>query len=149
MDVKRTHAATHPRRYRFITTADREMILQIGKLYQDAGWGAPEQGDGTVVRRLIQGSHCFLVVQQGAQVIGMGRAISDGASDAYIQDVTVRSDFRGHGVGRGIVARLTQRLAADGIQWIGLIAENNSRDFYTPMGFSPMPNACPMVKIVS
>jgi len=52
----------------------------------------------------------------------MGRAISDGISDAYIQDVTVLSEFRGQGIGTGIVQEILKQLRDDGLQWIGLIA---------------------------
>jgi aralkylamine N-acetyltransferase len=34
------------------------------------------------------------------KMIGMGRALSDLTSDAYIQDVTVLKAFRGKGIGK-------------------------------------------------
>ena len=40
----------------------------------------------------------------------MGRAISDGCSDAYIQDVVVYSEFRGQGIG-----------GSDGAEVIGIV----------------------------
>jgi hypothetical protein len=38
------------------------------------------------------------------------------------------------------------RLEADGIDWIGLIAERKTHPFYRPLGFSPMADAVPMLK---
>ncbi|MGB5985769.1 MAG: GNAT family N-acetyltransferase [Desulfobacterales bacterium] len=134
--------------YRFITAADDPATRQIIALYQTAGWWSHTSDDPDLVQRLIRGSHCFLIARLNRQIIGMGRAISDGASDAYIQDVTVQGDFRRQGIGRGLIERLTRRLEADGIHWIGLIAENNSQWIYTPLGFQPMPHAHPMVKII-
>jgi hypothetical protein len=40
---------------------------------------------------------------------------------------------------------LVARLQQDGLGWIGLIAEDGSREFYRSLGFSPMPNATPMI----
>lgn len=117
-------------------------------LYQAAGWWSAGGDHPEIVDGIIRGSHCFLVACQASRIIGMGRAISDGASDAYVQDVTVQDTFRHQGIGRNIVERLLHRLEGDGIQWIGLIAENKSQEFYSPMGFRPMAHATPMVKIV-
>ena len=74
----------------------------------------------------------------------MGRAISDRASDAYIQDVTVDRAFRRQGIGSRMVARLVERLELDGIGWIGLIAEGDSSGFYERIGFSDF-NGKPML----
>ena len=38
------------------------------------------------------------------------------------------------------------RLEADGIGWIGLIAERKTHPFYQPLGFAPMADALPMLK---
>jgi len=75
----------------------------------------------------------------------MGRAISDGVSDAYIQDLTVRNDCRNKGIGKMILQTLLDRLHADGIVWIGLIAEPGSRNLYRRAGFREMPEATPML----
>ena len=77
----------------------------------------------------------------------MGRAFSDRASDAYIQDVTVKKELRRLGIGRRIIRELVARLEADGLKWIGLIAESGSQKFYENLGFAPMPGATPMLKI--
>ncbi len=97
------------------------------------------------IERIVSGSHCFAVAVSSEAIIGMGRAISDGASDAYIQDVTVRETERGQGIGKKIVYMLISKLEADDLDWIGLIAERNSHGFYQPLGFKPMPDAKPML----
>ena len=80
-------------------------------------------------------------------IVGMGRAISDGTSDAYIQDVAVDVNCRGKGIGTEIIKRLLKRLNQDGVNWVGLIAERGSHPFYERLGFSTMPDSTPMVKI--
>jgi ribosomal protein S18 acetylase RimI-like enzyme len=75
----------------------------------------------------------------------MGRVISDGASDGYIQDVVVLPEFRGRGIGREIIRRLTDRCVAAGLTWIGLVAEPNTQEFYEALGFQPLTGFQPML----
>ncbi len=99
-----------------------------------------------MVARIVSGSHLFVIATIGDEIIGMGRAISDAVSDAYIQDVTVENESRGKRIGSTLVERLIAALKRDGIEWIGLIAEKGSRRFYETLGFGPMVGAVPMLK---
>jgi aralkylamine N-acetyltransferase len=135
-----------PPRYKFITDPDPTEALQIMALYQMADWWGPEDEERSdLVRRLILGSHCFLAVVEDDTIVGMGRAISDGVNDAYIQDVTVTPHLRHQGVGTCIVETIVQRLHQDGLRWIGLIAADHSHDFYKRLGFMAMPYSTPML----
>lgn len=116
-------------------------------LYRAEGWWSNETDDDELVDRIVSGSHCFLIVKKESEIIGMGRALSDGVSDAYIQDVTVKKNFRGQGIGTKIIQKLVERLHSDGLKWIGLIAEKNSHQFYEPLGFKKMSDSVPMLKI--
>jgi aralkylamine N-acetyltransferase len=129
----------------FLTTPTRDQIDQILSLYESAGWWEPGPEASDEALRLIAGSHCFLVAESMGEIIGMGRAISDRVSDAYIQDVAVKPDYKHRGIGSQIVARISKRLKADGMSWIGLIAERNSHPFYREIGFSDIPDAIPML----
>ncbi|HSL60885.1 MAG TPA: GNAT family N-acetyltransferase, partial [Desulfotignum sp.] len=75
--------------------------------------------------------------------IGMGRALSDLVSDAYIQDVTVLRAFRGKGIGTKIIRLLIAGLKDHRVDWIGLIGEPNTRVFYENLGFREMPGHVP------
>ncbi len=134
-------------RFEFLKRPTRDQTEGILRLYRNEGWWGEEPDDPDLVRRMVAGSHCFLLVTTDGKdptVIAMGRAISDGASDAYIQDVTVAPSWRGRGVGAGIIRRLVDRLHRDGLYWIGLIAERGSDPFYRRMGFETMADALPM-----
>lgn len=61
--------------------------------------------------------------------MGMGRSISDGVSDAYIQDVVVDKDFRRQGIGEAIIHRIVQFLLEHNIRWIALISEPGQKSF--------------------
>jgi aralkylamine N-acetyltransferase len=128
----------------FVERPDAACLKRIITLYKAQGWWSRKDNPAGL-RRLIAGSHCFLLAEAGGELLGMGRAISDGAGDAYIPDVMVLPAARGTGLGRAIMRRLIRRLKADGINWIGLIAQDGSEAFYKPLGFSALKNAAPML----
>lgn len=137
---------------RLIVSPSASETDQIIAIYRSEGWwytDGDRDKDALRLNAIISGSHCFAVAGAKGRVIGMGRAISDRFSDAYIQDVAVHRDHRGQGVGTAIVSALVSRLEADGLGWIGLIAERHSEPFYTRIGFSPMAEATPLLKISS
>ncbi|HAF95593.1 MAG: hypothetical protein A2X34_00510 [Elusimicrobia bacterium GWC2_51_8] len=133
-----------PLTFRFIKKASAVTLREIITLYRAQGWWGRRDKPG-LLPRLIKGSHCFVVAEREGRVIGIGRAISDGVGDAYIQDVTVLKSERGTGAGSEIVKAIARRLKTDGIKWIGLIAQDNSSPFYARLGFKLMKRARPML----
>jgi aralkylamine N-acetyltransferase len=129
----------------FLKHPDTDQINQITILYRKVQWWSGESDDPDLVSRITSGSHCFLVALSDEKIIGMGRAISDGASDAYIQDVTVDDAYQGEKIGTQIVKLLVRRLLKDGLSWIGLIAERNSHRFYENLGFKVMADSTPLL----
>ena len=130
--------------YHIVKEADAATILA---LYRQAGWWQmddnPEYLD--TVNKIISNSFCFVIASAGNEIIGMGRAISDGVSDAYIQDVTVRNDMRGKGIGKGIIHTLLGFLKENKLQWIGLISEPGYEKFYGGLGFNVMQHYTPFL----
>jgi spermidine synthase len=130
----------------FLQEPDEKQIQQLVELYRAQGWW--QTGDDSrdhLIPRLIAGSHCFLIATDEKSIVGMGRAISDGISDAYIQDLMVRPDYRRQGIGKLLLQKLLERIHADGIAWIGLIAEPGSDTFYRHAGFQEMAGSIPML----
>jgi len=129
-----------------IRAATGKQIRQIMDLYLAQGWWhANDDGNAQLINRLIAGSHCFAIAMEKDDIVGIGRAISDGISDAYVQDLTVRLDRRRRGIGRRILQTLVERLLADGLTWIGIIAEPGSFDLYRGAGFHQMTGCVPML----
>jgi len=127
-----------------ITSADRRSVEE---LYRQAGWWSEkdETPDGSSwIDAMVKGSFCFVGAFHGGEMIGMGRAVSDGASDAYIQDVTVRKEFRGQGIGARIIRAIADFLRSRGIGWIGLVAEPGTQAFYRGLGFAVLEGYAPM-----
>jgi aralkylamine N-acetyltransferase len=119
---------------------------QIVELYRAAGWWKEEM-DASRINDLIRGSFLFAVaidISTG-RAVGMGRVISDGIADAYIQDMVVLDGWRSRGVGTMILTRLLEECKFRRITWIGLIAEPASEEFYKSLGFAPMSGHVPML----
>jgi aralkylamine N-acetyltransferase len=133
--------------FQFLKTPTCDQINALICLYQEAKWWSAGIDDQDLIKAIITGSHCFCVAETNNKIVAMGRAISDGVSDAYIQDVVVSKAFRHQGIATQIIKRLIEKLEADGIGWIGLIAENNTTAFYQPFGFVSMKNSIPMLRL--
>jgi len=104
-------------------------------LYEAGGWWREGAAARAAVAPMIAGSFAFVVVCDGDRAVGMGRAISDGASDAYLQDVVVLPSHRGRGIGGEVLARLARHCRERGVTWIGLVAEPGTTAFYARLGF--------------
>ena len=133
--------------YTFITEPTPALVQGVLELYRLQGWwGSPGDHDPALAGAIIRGSHCFVIASHEGRLVGMGRTISDRASDAYIQDLIVHPGYRGRGIGKRMVQELVGRLQSDGLGWIGLVAEAGTWDFYRRIGFAEMPGSVLMLK---
>lgn len=127
---------------RLIKTAS---LTELVTLYKDAGWWKDSYGEAPeFLRGILAGSALFAGAFENQRLIGMGRALSDKASDAYIQDVAVLKKFRGRGIGKKIIQTLIAGLNAWGVEWIGLIAEPGTTEFYENLGFQQLEGHVPL-----
>ena len=119
---------------------------EIADLYRAGGWWK-EEYDPKELHQLILGSFLFVVAVdlKTGRAIGMGRVISDGVSDGYIQDLVVLPEYRKTGIGSRIVSILVKKCVEGGISWIGIIAEPGTENFYLPFGFHPMEGHTPLI----
>ena len=126
-------------RLEVVTSVRPEAVVD---LYMDAGWW--EEGwSEDVIPAMVANSFRFVALFDGSELVGMGRALSDGVSDAYIQDIVVRTDYRGQGWGKKIVSRLVKELRAVGIDWIGLVARRAPKPFTRNSASARCPSSCP------
>lgn len=119
---------------------------QIIALYRAGGWWK-EEYDPAGIPALLAGSFLFAVAvdSTGRKAVGMGRVISDGISDAYIQDLVVLSEYRRSGIGRSIVSLLVTSCWERGIRWIGLVSQPGCDNFYKGLGFVEMKGYIPLL----
>ena len=119
--------------------------VDIANLYRAGGWWKEEYNQRELPH-LIRGSFLFVVAvdRKTGHAVGMGRVISDGVSDGYLQDLVVLPEYRNTGIGAQIVSTLVKKCLEKGISWIGIIAEPDTEKFYLPLGFHPMEGHVPL-----
>jgi ribosomal protein S18 acetylase RimI-like enzyme len=109
---------------------------QLTVLFNAVGWER-RTADRDRLARLVRGSLYVVSAWEGDRLVGFARAISDGATNAYISTVAVLPEYQKRGIGREVI----QRLIADhdGIQFI-LHANDNAYPFYLHLevGFEPI-----------
>jgi len=123
---------------------DSASIDDLKILYKDAGWWEPVYDENPeFLNQIVKNSSVFAGAFLRDRLIGMGRALSDLASDAYIQDVAVLKEYRGNGIGKKIIRVLLSTLKDNKVDWIGLIAQPGTEIFYEELGFEKLKNHVP------
>ena len=80
-----------------------------------------------------------LCAYDGSNLIAYTAAISNGVTDAYIQDVMVHPDYQHRGIGTQLMEQLLARLSADGVYMVSVVYGDSAlRTFYEKFGFTTM-----------
>jgi len=125
-----------------IKAASMEELIQ---LYKEAGWWQPSyDSDPEFLNYIVKDSAIFVGAFLDKKLIGMGRALSDLASDAYIQDIAVLKEFRGNGIGKKIIQTIVEKLKENNVDWIGLVAQPGTSSFYKKLGFEILKEHVPL-----
>ncbi|MGW1782627.1 GNAT family N-acetyltransferase [Streptomyces sp. NPDC002143] len=79
-----------------------------------------------------------VVLRHEGEPIGMGRVIGDGGTAFQIVDICVHPAHQGRGLGRRIMAALTEELErrAPATAYVSLIADGPARHLYEKFGFA-------------
>lgn len=88
-----------------------------------------------VHKRAFEASHTTVFVYEGSQLIGFGRALSDGEYQGAIYDVAVLPEAHGKGIGRIIIQAILDQLPNCNII---LYATPGMEGFYKKLGFGAM-----------
>jgi predicted N-acetyltransferase YhbS len=80
-----------------------------------------------------------VVIEQGGETVGMGRAIGDGGLFFQLVDIAVHPDHQARGLGKRIVGNLIERLRAfvPAEAYLSLIADGDAKYLYAQFGFEP------------
>jgi len=90
-----------------------------------------------VVEKAIAGSLCFGLFSEQRNQVGFARAITDGATFAYLADVYVLEEHRGKGLGKWIVETTLAHPSLQGLRRI-LLATRDAHELYAQFGFEPL-----------
>lgn len=80
---------------------------------------------------------------RSGQQLGFARAVSDGVNDAYLADVVVAPDARGHGIGKLLVRTMVDDGPGATFRWTLFTAD--AHGLYGKFGFST-PDSSTMVR---
>ena len=82
--------------------------------------------------------------REGGAQVGFARAVSDGATYAYLADVYVQSEHRGRGLGLELVREIVDRGPLRGLRWALNTAD--AQKLYAKLGFSTDTPAYPAME---
>ncbi len=107
---------------------------EILALYADAGWSAYTR-NAPALERGFENSLAVLAAYEENRLVGILRAVGDGYTVVFVQDVLVHSAYRRRGIGRALVNELIKTYVH--VRQILLISDDTpeNRAFYTSIGF--------------
>jgi GNAT superfamily N-acetyltransferase len=109
-------------------------IDAIHALLRDSYWarGIPR----SVVVKALENSLCFGLYHNETQV-GFARAITDRATFAYLADVIILPDYRGHGLGKWLLACVLEHPDLQGLRRL-LLATSDAHGLYGRYRFTAL-----------
>jgi GNAT superfamily N-acetyltransferase len=91
-----------------------------------------------VYSNLLMTSFYHIAVYERERLIGYIDFVSNGVTDAYIQDLMVHPDYHGKGVGTELMNRMIAELKRRKIYMISVVYEEKLKPFYSRFGFFDM-----------
>lgn len=91
--------------------------------------------DAETQQKVFERSYAVVFLFDNEELIGFGRAISDGICQAAIYNIAVDEKYHGKGLGREIINQLIEQVKQCNII---LYTHPNTVDFYKKLGFLKM-----------
>ncbi len=114
--------------------ADADVDVVHGYLSQDAYWS--KNIPRAVVQKSIENSYCFSAFIENKQ-IGFARVVTDAATFAYLADVFVLPEFRGHGISKKLMQSVQSHPELQGLRrWMLMTAD--AHRLYESYGFTAL-----------
>ena len=86
-------------------------------------------------RLSFENSYAVVIAQDGEQIVGTARILSDGVCNAYLVDVWTYSPYRGRGIAKQMLALLEAKLAGQHIY----LQADDAVDFYLKLDYRKRP----------
>jgi ribosomal protein S18 acetylase RimI-like enzyme len=106
-------------------------------------WGRGRSRE--LVQRAIDGSMRVLGLYHGEDLVGFARAVSDGATLAYMADVYVLPAHRGHGLGVALVREMIESGPCRELHW--MLHTADAQGLYAKLGFTDGPIRHPLMEL--
>ncbi len=107
---------------------------EIAKLRKSVGWNGMEKcyADPRMT------SYYHIACYADDLLIGYVDTVSNGVTDAYVQDLMVDPAYQAQGIGTELMNRIIARLKENRIYMISVVYEEKLQSFYQRFGFSQM-----------
>jgi len=100
------------------------------------------------VERAVRHSLCFGVYERaGGRQVGLARVVTDHATFAYLCDVYVLEDHRGHGLGKRLIEAVMAHPALTGARR-AVLATRDAHGLYARHGFRTPPDDGVLMQIL-
>ena len=83
-------------------------------------------------------SYFHIAVYENESLIAYVDCVSNGVTDAYIQDLMVHPSYQGNGIGTALMNKMIDYLRERRIYMISVIFEESLKLFYEKIGFNNM-----------
>ena len=124
----------HRDRFTISTDPTRLDVEAIADMLARAYWAKGRTRD--VIARYIQHSLTF-GVYEGDRQIGLARVVSDYTTFAWLCDVFIHEDYRGHGLGKWLIETVHSHPDLQGLRrW--MLATRDAHGLYKQFGWNPL-----------
>ena len=107
---------------------------EILRLYTEVGWTAYTE-DSAALRKGYEHSLLVLAAYEGDELLGVVRAVGDGATIVFVQDILVFPAYQRRGIGTALLRAVLDRYPY--VRQIELTTDNTPETiaFYQSLGF--------------
>ena len=104
-------------------------------LYDAVGWKKYTEDESALTRAIVKSLAVVTAWADEEHLVGLARAVGDGETVVYIQDVLVHPDYQKNGIGRALVEQLMAMYPA--VRQKLLLADDTPQlnSFYEKLGF--------------
>lgn len=106
----------------------------LSDLRESVGWNRMEDE----YNNPLMTSYYHIAVYEDDKMVGYIDSVSNGVTDAYIQDLMVHPDYQGKGIGTELMNQMITYLKENRIYIISVVFEESLKPFYDRFGFSSM-----------
>lgn len=110
---------------------------EVLELYKSVGWSAYYDRPDTL-RQAFSHSLCILGAYAGEKLVGLVRAVGDGATIVFLQDILVHPAYQRQGIGTQLIGELLDRYRH--VRQLHLLTDDQpgTVGFYKAVGFTPV-----------
>ena len=109
-------------------------VKDLADLRESVGWSRMENE----YNNPLLTSYYHIAVYEEETLIGYIDCVSNGVTDAYIQDLMIHPDYQRRGIGTDLMKKMIDYLKKKHIYMISVVFEEKLKPFYEKFGFFNM-----------